>query len=373
MQPIKVSSLLALLALSVSDYAQAQWALTGNAGTNATHYLGTSDAASFQVRVNNKRALLVDANNNWLGGPVGDPSFLGANNAVAGGFNNVAANVSFVGAGQLNRSTGKYSAVLGGESNSSDWHYSAVSGGFVNLARGEWAAASGGSWNSVEGRYSYVPGGDSNYAKGDYSFAAGKYAAANALGCFMWSDSKATTTLRACTRDNAFMGVAAGGFHFFTGVGGAYLAPGSGTWANMSDRYAKRDIAGINVQRVLASLSALPISTWSYRGEKPANGQGVRHMGPMAQDFHEAFRLGDRNTSIASVDGAGVALAAIQALQLENSALRARNARLRTRAERLAARLSSGASRAGQTDDGTLMLGAALAVGAFGCLRRRDR
>jgi cell shape-determining protein MreC len=37
-------------------------------------------------------------------------------------------------------------------------------------------------------------------------------------------------------------------------------------------------------------------------------------MGPMAQDFYAAFRLGSGDTTITSVDPDGVALAAIQGL-----------------------------------------------------------
>ena len=60
---------------------------------------------------------------------------------------------------------------------------------------------------------------------------------------------------------------------------------------------------------LLARLSDVPISTWSYRGQ-----DGVRHMGPMAQDFYAAFALGLGEKTIDTVDPDGVALAAIQGL-----------------------------------------------------------
>lgn len=41
----------------------------------------------------------------------------------------------------------------------------------------------------------------------------------------------------------------------------------------------------------------------------------VQHMGPMAQDFHAAFGLGDDDTRITTVDPDGVALAAIQGVE----------------------------------------------------------
>jgi hypothetical protein len=77
-----------------------------------------------------------------------------------------------------------------------------------------------------------------------------------------------------------------------------------------SDRAAKRDFSTVDGDLVLARLSRLPITEWSYRAEP-----GVRHVGPMAQDFKESFGLGGDDRLIHGVDASGVALAAIQALE----------------------------------------------------------
>jgi hypothetical protein len=69
----------------------------------------------------------------------------------------------------------------------------------------------------------------------------------------------------------------------------------------------------------MAKLSALPVATWRYRWE-PA---GVRHLGPMAQDWHAAFGLGKGNTTIPMVDAHGVLVVAIQALHRQVGELRA--------------------------------------------------
>jgi hypothetical protein len=61
---------------------------------------------------------------------------------------------------------------------------------------------------------------------------------------------------------------------------------------------------------VLEQLARLPLSTWRYKAQAP----GVRHVGPMAQDFRAAFGLGEDERHISSVDADGVALAAIQGL-----------------------------------------------------------
>jgi hypothetical protein len=46
------------------------------------------------------------------------------------------------------------------------------------------------------------------------------------------------------------------------------------------------------------------------------------HIGPMAQDFHAAFNVGLNNTSISTIDPAGVALIGIQELSKENEAIK---------------------------------------------------
>ena len=42
--------------------------------------------------------------------------------------------------------------------------------------------------------------------------------------------------------------------------------------------------------------------------------EAIRHAGPMAQDFHAAFGLGEDERHISSVDPDGIALSAIQGL-----------------------------------------------------------
>ncbi len=60
---------------------------------------------------------------------------------------------------------------------------------------------------------------------------------------------------------------------------------------------------------MLKKVVALPISTWQYKSEV-----GVRHIGPMAQDFKRLFQVGPTDKGIVTVDADGVALAAIQGL-----------------------------------------------------------
>ena len=52
--------------------------------------------------------------------------------------------------------------------------------------------------------------------------------------------------------------------------------------------------------------------TWSFKNEQ---GAGIRHIGPVAQDFKRLFNVGYDDKSIATVDADGVALAAIKGLK----------------------------------------------------------
>lgn len=84
-----------------------------------------------------------------------------------------------------------------------------------------------------------------------------------------------------------------------------------GTISQLSSRSAKWGFAPIDGAQLLERVRALPVTTWSYLG-----GQ-ARHAGPVAEDFHAAFGLGDSDRMIAPADLAGVALAAVKALQDE--------------------------------------------------------
>jgi hypothetical protein len=78
----------------------------------------------------------------------------------------------------------------------------------------------------------------------------------------------------------------------------------------VSDRNLKRDIEPVDGEDVLERIASMPISTWSYRTDDPS----VRHLGPMAQDFHAAFGLGKTDRAYDAIDAHGVELAAIKAL-----------------------------------------------------------
>ena len=99
---------------------------------------------------------------------------------------------------------------------------------------------------------------------------------------------------------------------------GLFLSPNGnmtigGTLTENSDKNAKMAIEPVDEAAILDKVAALPVSAWSYKDDAP----GIRHIGPMAQDFHAAFGLGHTDKGIATLDTSGVALASIKALHDE--------------------------------------------------------
>lgn len=230
------------------------------------------------------------------------PSFF---DTIAGGGNN-----------SIRRSNG---ATIGGGRNNSLTQYSddaTISGGTLNSIWSESRSSTigGGSMNEVNGRYGTVPGGYNNVAA-EKSFAAGSRAKANHPGAFVWADSSAFDF--AATNANSFSVRSVGGARFVSAIdvegasaAGVELVAGGGSWSSLSDRNAKTNFTSINPREVLERVSRLPIGTWNYKSQDP----GVRHIGPMAQDFAAAFQVGESDRRITTVDADGVSLAAIQGL-----------------------------------------------------------
>lgn len=263
--------------------------------------------------------------------------------------------------------------IAGGRQNTNSGQTATIGGGERSVASGAWATVGGGHWNTSSGSTATVPGGRLNTAGGARSFAAGTQAKALHDGTFVWGDSTlsdfaSTAANQVLLRASGGVGIglnnpqaqldvsSGGGFNSpqlavrqtspsdfarirLQASGPAWdiaLSPGAGAasslrfWngaadnltlqdngnANLrgtlfqgSDRNTKERVEPVNASAVLEKVLELPLNTWSY-----TNSPSVRHLGPMAQDFHGAFGLGDTDRGIASVDADGVALAAIQGL-----------------------------------------------------------
>lgn len=166
--------------------------------------------------------------------------------------------------------------------------------------------------------------------------AAGILKGKNNGGSFIQLENSATSSVWSMTSqhlspgsfilDNTTAGVGDGP-EFILTTGGNLTVQGTCTATshiNSSSRTVKDDFVEVDPSRVLEAVDRLPILTWKYSADRG----GTRHIGPMAEDFHAAFGVGADARHIDTVDTAGVALAAIQALSRENAALKARLDRL---------------------------------------------
>jgi len=83
-----------------------------------------------------------------------------------------------------------------------------------------------------------------------------------------------------------------------------------GTLSQGSSRTLKKDFETLDSEAILDKVNDLPLLEWAYK----ASDEDDRHFGPMAEDFHATFGLGDNPERLAPGDAAGIALAAVQGL-----------------------------------------------------------
>ena len=253
----------------------------------------------------------------------------GIASAVGGGYGNTASlHYAAVAGGKGNTANADFAMVGGGKDNTASNYFATVGGGLINKATGQFATVGGGWQNKAEGDYSCVPGGSIGFAVHD--------------GSFVWSGDTGEYT--ASFANGTFTVRCEGGARFYTANGtgvGPRLAAGGTDWVANSDSNLKTKITAINARDILAKLSELPISSWQYK-----HNPNRRYIGPMAQDFHAVFGLGEDDKGIGTLDSDGVMYAAIQGLVEElkerDKAMAARdkkidalNAKLKSLEERL--------------------------------------
>ena len=272
--------------------------------------------------------IIANASNTTIGGGSGNSIQSDSDwGSISGGFvNTIESGVFFAtisgGENHTIQANALGATIAGGSSSTieSSSSYAAIGGGSQNRiqTRGGWSTIGGGSFNTVQSnaQFSTIPGGEHCTAAGNSSFAAGCHANAKHNGAFVWADSSGFFDFPS-SQTNEFAARATGGVRFVSGVdsngvpvAGVALPAGSGSWSSLSDRSAKTNFAPVNSRELLDRLAQLPIQTWNYKSQS----ESVRHIGPTAQDFHAAFAVGEDDRHIATVDEAGVALAAIQGL-----------------------------------------------------------
>jgi trimeric autotransporter adhesin len=120
----------------------------------------------------------------------------------------------------------------------------------------------------------------------------------------------------------------------FGGSGGVAVVTNGGAFQNASSRAIKEGFQAVNALDVLRKVMTLPMTTWTYKGSEEGT-----HMGPIAEDFKEIFNLSGDGKGISTVDANGVAIAAIQGLNIKLEASEQENAALKARLDALEARM----------------------------------
>ena len=361
-----------LLAATKKPKKEESWSLTGNSGTDggATNFLGTSDNQALELHVNGARALRLEPNAtspNLIGGFSGNSVTAGVFGATIGGGGEISLGVNSVtdiygtvgggrnnqagdgpgpfnspqatvGGGIDNTASSQGATVGGGQANTASGTSATVGGGLGNNTSDFFATVGGGSNNTASGFAATVPGGEFNVAAGDYSFAAGRQAkiAAAHDGSFLFADHN-NSAFNSATADE-FAVRASGGFRFRTSSDlsmGCNLTAGSAGFVCTSDRNRKQNFRDEDGEAVLTEIGRMTIQSWNWKG----GDQKVRHLGPTAQDFYAAFRLGEGETTISTVDLDGVNMLAVQALGKRTTDLRAEVAVLREQNAELLRRL----------------------------------
>ncbi len=184
---------------------------------------------------------------------------------------------------------------------------------------------------------------DSNGVYAHSDSAVGLYASSNTNYAIF---AQSTNTIGVLGED---LGSGVGIYGYSASGYAGYFAGklGATSFVTLSDRNAKTAFAPVSGSNVLARVSQLPITSWTFKGD-PAH----RHVGPMAQDFHAAFGLnGDDDTHINLSDSAGLSLVAIQELNKRlkqkdeqitqnNARIAALQARLKAMNDQLSARVA---------------------------------
>jgi hypothetical protein len=334
-------------------------------GTNATQ---STIAGGYKNTVmsfpNATAAFIGGGSQNTIGG--GGGGFSAANNMIGGGSQNIISSGSscVVSGGTLNEAGGSTSPTAPGAS------YATVGGGFQNTASGSYSTVPGGSLNIASGQYSFAAGhgaqavNDSSFVWSDglsptytsdtanqfkvqahgglvfdaaggvvmnVSGSSGLYPAAlrinstsaNGVGLAVGQNSSDATVVLGNSSDNGHLlkGFGYNGTQVFLlddfggvtfgntseGINGQVSwGIGQGSWSFSSDRNLKERFCSVDPVSILDKVASLPLSEWSY------NGCSQRHIGPMAQDFHDLFPLNPDDKMINDLDLHGVALAAIQ-------------------------------------------------------------
>lgn len=213
----------------------------------------------------------------------------GAGNTVSGqmgfsaGYGNVCSNLACVALGRSNTASGQGSIALG---------YNVTASGNFSVALG-WQASTNGKYGSMAmGDYSSTP--VQNQANDEFR--------ARYQGGFRLRVSEQANGNTPGADNNV----------------GCDLTSKVPTWTCASSRTVKENFLAVDGEEILRRLRGVPVTTWTMIGDK----DGILHLGPVAEDFYQAFGLGLGETAIGLGDIDGVNFAASQALERRTTELR---------------------------------------------------
>ena len=268
------------IALGQGATASGNYSIAMNSGAIASGFVSTAIGENATATNDNSTAL-------------GKEVMATAANSLATGYKTSASGQVSTAMGNQTHATGPVSTAMGEVTTAS---------GYASTAMGETTAASA-SYSTAMG-YHTIADGNNSTTMGSNVGSGGH------LGSFIYGDDSTRTSI-VNSADNQFVVIADGGFELVSSASGATgvkLDHGSSSWTVLSDRNAKTAVQPVDGREVLKKVAALPLNTWQYKAQEAK----YRHMGPMAQDFYAAFRLGESDKGIDTVDADGVALAAIQ-------------------------------------------------------------
>lgn len=186
-------------------------------------------------------------------------------------------------------------------------------------------------------------------AREDYSVAIGYRGRAIHEGAMVLSDaSSLSATLSSYTTSSAanqFTARYAGGFRLFTNDDmniGVALTANDNSWNIISDSTKKERFLTADGEAMLKKLRNIRLGSWNYKTQHEI---GLRHYGPMAQDFHAAYgrdtygTIGT-DTTINQADLEGVLMIMVKALEQRTAEQATEIARLQTQNEGLTAQLT---------------------------------
>jgi hypothetical protein len=239
------------------------------------------------------------------------------------GYQTIASGGTSTAMGRQTTASGSFSTAMGIITTASGYASTAIGGyteatGKYSVAMGQRTTATGD--HSVAMGYRTTASANASFAMGLTTTASG--IASVAIGCcastnnhkgsFVYGDNSTHSFVNA-TADDQFMVRAAGGVYFYTNstlTSGVYLSSGGGSWNVVSDRNKKENFKNIDAENILNKLSKINIQSWNYKTQDP----DIRHIGIVAQDFYHNFGYGESDTTVTSIDLAGVNMVAVQGL-----------------------------------------------------------